>query len=213
MTTPSPDPRLPEPGAPESKSFDTRKVELHGAHASLVPLTAAHAAGLCAIGRDPSGWEHMSRGPFADVADARSFIETAWAERDALPFAIFDRASGALAGTTRYFDVRRAHRGLEIGHTWLAPFARRTPLNTECKLLLLAHAFEELGAYRVQLKTDARNVVSQRAIERLGATREGVLRKHLVVRDGFVRDTVMYSITCDEWPLVRARLEALLARP
>ena len=109
-------------------------------------------------------------------------------------------------------DIRPADRGLEIGSTWIAPVYQRTPLNTECKYLLLGHAFEVLGATRVQLKTDSRNLRSQTAIERIGATREGTLRHHMIVRDGYVRDSVFFSVTDSDWPAVKQRLEDLLGR-
>ena len=105
-------------------------------------------------------------------------------------------------------DIRAAHRGLEIGWTFVAPAFQRTAINTECKRLLLTHAFETLGCLRVQLKTDLRNLKSQRAIERLGAVKEGVLRQHIVYHDGYVRDSVLYSITAAEWPEVKRRLSA-----
>jgi RimJ/RimL family protein N-acetyltransferase len=104
------------------------------------------------------------------------------------------------------------HRRVEIGWTWLAVAHQRTGANTECKRLLLEHAFEKLGMMRVQLKTDARNLASQRAIERIGGVKEGVLRAHMVMPDGFVRDSVMYSITAEEWPGVKKRLSELCAR-
>ena len=126
------------------------------------------------------------------------------------PFAIIDPAENVAVGSTSLFDVRPAERALEIGYTWLAPACQRTPINTAAKLLLLTHCFETLGCERVQLKTDARNLVSQKAIERLGATREGVHRKHMKLHDGFVRDTVFYSILPDEWPKIRDRLTARL---
>jgi RimJ/RimL family protein N-acetyltransferase len=130
-----------------------------------------------------------------------------------VPFAIVLRASGRAVGSTRYIDIRRAHRGLEIGWTWIGREWQRTAVNSECKRLLLEHAFEVLGALRVQLKTDARNTRSQRAIERLGAKREGVLRAHMVLADGFVRDSVMYSVIAAEWPSVKQGLERCADRP
>jgi RimJ/RimL family protein N-acetyltransferase len=126
-------------------------------------------------------------------------------------FAIVSSASGTAVGSTRYLDIQRAHRALEIGWTWIGPPWQRTAINTECKLLLLGHAFDNLGAHRVTLKTDARNVRSQRAIERIGAVREGVLHRHRVCWDGFVRDTVYYGIVDGEWPQVKTRLEGMLA--
>ena len=118
--------------------------------------------------------------------------------------------NGRVVGSTSYLNISRGDRGLEIGSTWLGRPWQRTGINTEAKYLLLRHAFEDLGAVRVQLKTDARNLQSQAAIERLGAVREGVLRKHMLVRDGHLRDSVMYSVTDDEWPAVKTRLEVLV---
>lgn len=195
--------------------MDPRPVVLEGRHARLEPLAPEHASDLAAAGRDPSVWTWMPRTPLRDAADARAMIaEALEAARDGsqVPFALVERASGRAVGSTRYLDVRRAHRGLEIGWTWIAPAWQRTALNTEAKRMLLAHAFEDLGALRVQLKTDHRNDRSQRAIERLGARREGTLRAHMVRPDGSVRDTVMYAIVAAEWPEVRARLDELLAR-
>jgi len=157
----------------------------------------------------------MPRRPFAGVEDALDFVRAAHEmakDGSAVPFAIVAIGNGRdqAVGSTRYFDIRPEHRGLEIGWTWLGLRWQRTAANTECKFLLLRHAFEELGALRVQLKTDARNLKSQRAIERIGGVREGVLRAHMVLPDGFVRDTVMYSITAGEWPETKRRLEARL---
>jgi RimJ/RimL family protein N-acetyltransferase len=157
----------------------------------------------------------MSRPPLKSVEDARAWIDQALevtATDTQIPFAIIERASGKAIGSTRYMDIRRNDRGLEIGWTWIGTVFQRTAMNTECKYLLLRHAFEDLGAVRVQLKTDLRNARSQRAIERLGAVREGVLRKHMVQWDGFIRDTVYYSVIESEWPGVKRRLEGLLGR-
>jgi RimJ/RimL family protein N-acetyltransferase len=187
-------------------------VTLEGRRVRLEPLEERHARELFEAGRDAEIWRTMPRGPLVSIDDARAMIREALeAARDGLqaPFAIVDRVSGRAIGSTRYLRIRRAHRGLEIGWTWLALAHQRTAANTECKKLLLEHAFERLGALRVQLKTDARNVRSQRAIERIGAVREGVLRSHMVMPDGFVRDTVMYSVTAAEWPGVKVRLEEL----
>ncbi|MBB6099847.1 aminoglycoside 6'-N-acetyltransferase [Deinobacterium chartae] len=127
-----------------------------------------------------------------------------------LPFAIL--VGGELAGSTRYGDVRRTDRALEIGWTFLHPRHWGSEVNTTCKLLLLMHAFETLDLLRVQIKTDLRNQRSQRAIEKLGATREGVLRQHMRMPDGYQRDTVMYSIIRPEWPRVRRELSMTLQR-
>ncbi|MGE0555287.1 MAG: GNAT family N-acetyltransferase, partial [Gemmatimonadales bacterium] len=115
-------------------------------------------------------------------------------------------------GSTRFLEIRRPDRALEIGWTWLGEASHRTAVNTETKYLLLRHAFEDLGARRVQLKTDGRNERAQRAIERLGAKKEGVLRLHRLMWDGHVRDSVYYSVIADEWPEVKARLKGFLGR-
>ena len=193
--------------------MDPRPVVLAGTHARLEPLEERHADDLYAVGGDDGIWRYMPRPRLNSVADARQMIEAARAaaaDQSQLPFAIVAGTNNRAVGSTRYLDIRRHDRGLEIGWTWLGTHYQRTPINTECKYLLLRHAFEALGAVRVQLKTDLRNERSQRAIERLGAIREGVLRKHMILWDGFVRDTVYYSILVDEWPGVRRRLEAML---
>ncbi len=190
-------------------------VVLEGAAVRLEPLTEAHTEGLYSAAQDPDTWLYMASDPSVSVAKMCAWVTAAVAARDAeeaQPFAIVERASGRVVGSTRYFDISAHDRHLEIGHTWLAAAVRRSRVNTECKYLLLRHAFETLGAIRVQLKTDRRNERSQRAIERLGAVREGILRKHMILENGYVRDTVMYSITDDEWPAVKATLEARLAR-
>jgi N-acetyltransferase len=124
-----------------------------------------------------------------------------------------DGPSGRIIGSTRYHDIVPAVERLEIGYTWYARSWQRTHVNTSCKLLLLAHAFETLGAALVGWRTDNYNFASQRAIERLGARKDGVLRHHALRRDGTVRDTVMYSLTAGEWPEVKAHLQYQLARP
>ena len=127
-----------------------------------------------------------------------------------IPFVVIHKSSGRIAGATRYMEFRAAHRGVEIGGTWYGAEFRRTAVNTECKYLLLRHAFEVMDCIRVQFKTDLRNERSQRAIERIGAVREGVLRNHMILPDGTIRHSVYYSILATEWPDVKQRLEALL---
>jgi RimJ/RimL family protein N-acetyltransferase len=129
-----------------------------------------------------------------------------------LPFVAVHLESGRVAGATRYLNIMPNDRGLEIGGTWYGPEFQRTAVNTECKYLLLSHAFETLACIRVQLKTDLRNERSQRAIERLGAVKEGVLRNHMILPDGRIRHSVFYSILDTEWPDVKKRLEEMLSR-
>ena len=195
--------------------MNVQPLVLEGTYVRLEPLDVHHAEGLFAIGGDVEIWRYMPRPTLDSVSDARRMIEaakTAAADGSQLPFAIVERATGRAIGSTRYLDIRSKDRGLEIGWTWVGTAYQRTPINTESKCLLLRHAFDDLGAIRVQLKTDLRNERSQRAIERLGAIREGVLRKHVILWDGFVRDTVYYSIVDTEWPGVRRRLETFLQR-
>jgi RimJ/RimL family protein N-acetyltransferase len=195
------------------KTMNPTPIVLKGENARLEPLDAKHAAGLFAIGQDEKIWRYLLRPKLGSVVDAQAFVEEALrmaATGSQLPFAIIDQKSNLVAGSTRYLDIRPSDRAIEIGSTWLGRDFQRTAINTECKYLLLRHAFEELGAVRVTLKTDGRNEQSQRAIERLGAVREGVLRKHMVMWDGYVRDTVYYSILDSEWPEIRQRLEGLL---
>jgi RimJ/RimL family protein N-acetyltransferase len=129
-----------------------------------------------------------------------------------MPFVAVHLASGRVAGATRYMNIMPKDRGLEIGGTWYGPEFQRTAVNTECKYMLLRHAFETLGCIRVQLKTDLRNERSQRAIERIGAVKEGVLRNHMILPDGHYRYSVFYSVLDTEWPDVKKRLEEMMER-
>ncbi len=195
--------------------MNIEKVTLSGDAIELAPLSQRHAEGLFEASQHPGIWDYMPV-PMPDLEGTREIIRTALAEQRrlvSLPFAIVEKSSGRVVGCTRYMSIWHPHRQLEIGYTWLTPDVWRTKINTECKYLLLRHAFETLGAVRVQLKTDSRNFRSQTAILRLGATREGILRKHMIRNDGFIRDTVMFSIIEAEWPAVKIRLEKLLERP
>ena len=196
--------------------FDPQPVLLQGRHVRLEPLQPSHAGGLFAAGQDPEIWRYMMNGAFLSLAEAGQWIDTALAAQAAgteLPFATVRQSDGRVVGSTRFLDIRRPHRVLEIGSTWIAREAQRSGVNTEAKLLLLSHAFEDLGAGRVQLKTDERNTQSRTAIARLGASFEGILRNFQTYPlSGFVRNTAMFSITNTEWPAAKARLEALLAR-
>jgi RimJ/RimL family protein N-acetyltransferase len=178
-------------------------------------LEPRHAADLFAAGRDEATWVYMPRPALRSVEDAESMIRQALVDAAAggeVAFAILEAASERAVGSTRFLDIQRAHRALEIGWTWIGKPWQRTAINTECKLLLLGHAFDVHGAHRVTLKTDARNERSQRAIERIGGVREGVLRRHRICWDGSVRDSVYYGIVDAEWPQVKTRLGAMLGR-
>jgi RimJ/RimL family protein N-acetyltransferase len=193
--------------------MQTGPVTLSGKHVRLEPLQVRHAEGLLAVGCDERVWTHLARPKFSSLDDARDWIGKAIKDAESggqIPFAILDSATGREAGTTRYLNISSPDRLVEIGWTWLGVDYWRTALNTECKYLLLRHAFETWKCVRVQLKTDLRNERSQRAIERLGAQREGVLRKYQLTQGNRHRDTVMYSIIDDEWPGIKARLETKL---
>jgi RimJ/RimL family protein N-acetyltransferase len=190
-------------------------VTLEGRIVRLEPLGLQHVAGLYEAAQDSSIWLYMYYDPSHAVADAEHMITMALQEQKAgteLPFAIIERATNTVIGSTRYLDINVHNHGIEIGWTWLTPSVQRTGVNTECKYLLLRHAFEDLGAIRVQLKTDSRNTKSQRAIERLGAVKEGILRNHRILPDGYYRHSVYYSIIDSEWPAVKAGLEEKMHR-
>lgn len=190
-------------------------VTLHGAKVRLVPMTADHAAALEVAARDGELWTLRVTSVPAP-GEAAAYVEAAlkgYADGHMLPFVVEDTASGRVIGTTRYHDIVPAVERLEIGYTWYGRSWQRSHVNTTCKLLLMQHAFETLGAGLVGWRTDNYNFASQRAIERLGARKDGVLRHHALRRDGTVRDTVMYSLAAGEWPEVKAHLQYQLARP
>lgn len=187
---------------------------LAGRHVRLTPLEPSHASGLYAVGRDAEIWKYV---PFAvrEPSDMERYVHAALEARnrgECFPFAITEASTGNLIGSTRYYALAPAHRNLEIGYTWLERSHWRTAANSECKYLLLAYAFGELACLRVALRTDARNLRSRAAMERFGAVREGVFRKHMILPDGHVRDSVYYSVTDEDWPGVRTFLEASLER-
>ncbi len=187
-------------------------VTLEGNLVRLEPLSYAHADGLWEAGQYEQIWTYMSTA-FQKREDADSYVEAAITARNEgkeLPFVIVEKRSNRVIGSTRFGNISRQDKGLEIGWTWLTPSVWKTPVNTECKWLLLRHCFEELGCIRVQLKTDSRNLNSQRAIERIGGVREGVLRNHMILHDGYVRDSVYFSILDREWPEVNRKLKMWL---
>jgi RimJ/RimL family protein N-acetyltransferase len=180
----------------------------------LVPLTAEHASALLPVALHEELWRWTVT-EIRSAAELDRYIASALRDQElgtALPFATIHRASGTPVGSTRYGNYDPDNRRLEIGWTWVAPEFQRSAVNTEAKLLMLRHAFEELECIRVELKTDALNEKSRSAIQRLGAVQEGLFRKHMITSSGRLRDTVFYSILAEEWPGVRLRLEARLAR-
>jgi RimJ/RimL family protein N-acetyltransferase len=195
-------------------AIDIKPVRLVGQHVILEPLTEEHTKGLFEIGRETEDWRYLPIPGFQDMAHAEDWVSEAiklTQDGQQLAFAQLDPKTLTPIGSTRYMNIRRRDRGLEIGYTFVARAYQRTAVNTESKYLLLQHAFETLGVIRVEFKTDARNLRSQKAIERIGATREGIFRKHMIVQNGYVRDSVYYSIVADEWPRIKADLLSKLA--
>lgn len=187
-------------------------ITLEGKHVRLEPLTFAHAPALVAAAADGELWQ-TDVTIIPDAASVDDYIRFALDGLTAgrqLPFVITDKASGDVVGTTRFYEIRAEDRAVAIGYTWLAKTAQRTPVNTESKLLLLTHAFEDWKCLRVELITDVRNEQSRAAILRLGAKQEGILRKHIILPSGRVRDSVVFSIIDDEWPTVKTNLLAKL---
>lgn len=189
-------------------------VTLEGRYVRLEPLAIGHHADLCAVGLDEELWRWIPTS-VRTPEDMRAYIDIALraqAEGSALPFATMDRTTGRAIGSTRFANIDRGHRRLEIGWTWIGRAWQRTAVNTEAKYLMLRHAFESLGAMRVELKTDSLNERSRRAILRLGAVEEGTFRKHMLTENGRIRHTVYFSIVDEEWPAVKTRLEGMLGR-
>ncbi|MBL8842043.1 MAG: GNAT family N-acetyltransferase [Planctomycetes bacterium] len=189
-------------------------VTLSAPHATLVPLASDHAAALSAAARDGELWNLWYTSvpsPDGMAAEIARRLELQRAG-SMLPFTVLD-AAGTPVGMTTYMNVDAKNRRVEIGSTWYARRVQRTALNTECKQLLLRHAFETLACIAVEFRTHRLNTQSRRAIERLGAQLDGILRAHMVMKDGTLRDTAVYSITASEWPVVRSHLEFLQAKP
>jgi N-acetyltransferase len=189
-------------------------VVLKGELATLEPLTAEHEAALAQAAADGELWR-LWYTHIAPPDRMKEYVSTALDMRtrlSAMPFVVRDNASGGIVGCTRYFNVDVANRRLEIGHTWYAKRAQRTGINTECKLMLLGHAFEALGCIAVEFRTHWFNHASRAAIARLGAKQDGVLRNHQLMPDGARRDTVVFSIIDGEWGAVKQHLTFLLQR-
>ncbi|SDI57787.1 GNAT family N-acetyltransferase [Propionivibrio dicarboxylicus] len=178
----------------------------------LEPLDQRHADDLAAAGSDASIWLYLPGKPFRQRHDAQHWIAAAHEDQrrgKRIPFAIVDAATGQAIGSTSFSHMRKEHRSTMIGWSWLAPSHRGTSVNAESKYLLLEHAFETMGAMRVDLRIDERNIRSQRAAERLGAVREGVLRRHMI-ENGIVRNTVYYSFIDSEWPDTKTHIEEII---
>jgi RimJ/RimL family protein N-acetyltransferase len=189
-------------------------VTLKGRHATLAPLSTEHLAGLQDAARDGELWKlWYTLIPPPDKMAAEIERRLSLLAKDAmLPFTVLD-VDGRIAGMSTYMNVDGAHRRVEIGSTWYAQRVQRTPLNTECKLMLLTHAFDTLNCIAVEFRTHRLNTQSRRAIERLGAQLDGMLRSHQISPNGSLRDTAVYSIVAAEWPTVKAHLQFQLERP
>ena len=189
-------------------------VELIGQHARLAPLAPEHEAGLIAAAQDGELWKLWYTAvpsPEKTAAEIARRLDLQ-AKASMLPFTVFD-AAGRIVGMTSYMNIDNANRRVEIGSTWYGASAQRGPLNTECKLMLLGHAFEQLDCIAVEFRTHRLNTQSRRAIERLGAQLDGILRSHVRGPDGNLRDTAVYSITAPEWPTIKTHLQWQLKKP
>jgi len=187
-------------------------VTLDGHHIRLAPMSDYHVEGLCAAGLEESLWK-LAVDRIQNRQDMANYVRAALADQAsgmAIPFVTIDRASNRVIGSTRFGNIERTHRRVEIGWTWLTPLWQRTAANTEAKYLMLRHAFEVWGCFRVELKTDVLNQRSRQAMLRIGAREEGVLRSHMVTWDGRRRDSIFFSILDGEWPSVKAGLQSKL---
>lgn len=189
-------------------------VTLEGTHVRLELLSLSHHEALARVGLDEDLWRWIPTS-VRTPEEMAAYIGKALDEHArsvSLPFAIIEKSSGRAIGSTRYANIEREHRRVEIGWTWVARDWQRTPVNTECKYLLLRHAFETLGCIRVELKTDSLNERSRAAILRIGAKQEGIFRNHMIISTGRIRHTVYFSVIDSEWPGVKAKLEEKLKR-
>ena len=190
-------------------------VMLEGQYVRLEPLTLAHHAALCSVALDEALWRWIPT-PVTTADELRQYIDLALrlqSDGTALPFVTISKADNRVAGSSRYLNIDKSNRHLEIGSTFVGKAWQRTQINTEAKYLMLRHAFEQLGCIRVEFKTDSLNERSQKALARIGAVREGIFRNHMLCSNGRIRHSVYFSITDSEWPTVRRELEAKLARP
>ena len=187
-------------------------VTLESRSVRLRPLSRDDEKGIQAAASDGQLWK-LRVTSIPQPHEAQAYIETALQTHNRLAFAVTNATSGEVLGSTSYHDILPAVKRVEIGHTWYAARCQRTHINSTCKLLLMTHAFETLGCNVVGWRTDNFNFVSQQAIERLGAQKDGVIRGHVMRRDGTIRDTVMYSMRAGEWPEAKAQLQYQLDKP
>jgi RimJ/RimL family protein N-acetyltransferase len=191
-----------------------KPVTLTGKIVRLEPLSESHIPDLAGVGLEPEIWRFMRYGKVETEVQLGAWVHEMLdlqTQGTDLPFAVIHLASGNAIGCTRYLNIDPPNRSLEIGGTWYGLEYQGTKVNTDAKYLLLKHAFETLSCVRVWFKADARNNRSMHALERVGAIKEGVLRNHMILPDGYIRDSVVYSILPEEWPRVKQKLEALLS--
>jgi N-acetyltransferase len=193
--------------------FDIHYDRLVGQHVRLEPIHQAHVPGLFDAGQHAEDWVYLPIPGFASIRETEEWVGQAIHLAQLgqqYTYVLVDPVHQHIMGSTRFLNIRAKHGGLEIGYSWLGHQFQRTSVNTETKFLLLKQAFEVMNAIRVELKTDSRNLRSQLAIERIGATREGVLRNHMIAQNHYRRDSVIYSITDEEWPEIKASLKQRL---
>ncbi|WP_078431521.1 GNAT family N-acetyltransferase [Metabacillus halosaccharovorans] len=187
--------------------MDIKLEILEGEHVILLPMQKHHMQGLYEAGCDRNIWTHLPK-EIASFDDMKDFVESALYKKEKgaeFPFVIIQKETNKIIGSTRFLDISPLNKSLEIGWTWLHPSVWGTQINEECKYLLLSYCFEELGAIRVQFKTDERNFRSQKAIERIGGMKEGILRNHMIRKDGTYRNSVYYSVIESEWDEVKQK--------
>lgn len=189
-------------------------IQLHGNTVSLRQMTMDDIEGIYECCQDERIWAHLPI-TLTTKENVQTYVEQALVNKEKgmeYPFVIVLRETNKIIGSTRFLDISTEHKRLEIGYTWLHPAYWRTPVNTECKYLLLSYSFEHLQFQRVQIKTGHENSQSQKAIERIGAKKEGVLRNHMIRPNGKIRHTVMYSVIKEEWPETKHHIEKLMEK-
>ena len=190
-----------------------KPITLEGEAVRLEPLSLDHLPALADIGLDERLWKWTANF-VRNANDMEAYVRAALADQEhgvALPFVTVDRTTSRVVGSTRFGNIDRNNRKVEIGWTWVSPHWQRTAINTEAKLLMLTHAFEVWDCIRVEFKTDANNNQSRNAIHRIGAVEEGVLRNHMITDSGRYRDSVYFSIIDSEWPVAKSRLIGMMA--
>ena len=195
--------------------MDPQPIILSGQNVRLEPIGQQHAESLYEFGQEEDIWRYLTGGPFTSLEHTREWVDMCMGRNKTgvrLQFAVIHLGDNLAIGTTGYSDIDRPNRAVEIGMTWYGAPYRRTAVNTECKYLLMRHAFEDHDALRVCLKADHRNERSQRAIQRIGGVQEGVLRNHRIAKDGVNRHSVYFSIIDSEWPDLKERLEGMMRR-